>query len=254
MATHLFTARAASGIWRPRDSCSTEAALRLMRRMVLAAHLFTSHAAPGIWRSRDSCSTVVALSMQPVATLQTSWNFCRSDATMKEARWGNSRVVSLFEVFCATPPPLCLGRKRGDVANLSPQSVYILPPVSSFFMQLVWTSSGVRQCSALSLPLPSLTHTSVLTCTFSSPFLVFLFSLSDRLRDKALSLSLSHFRRDCSKFLFWASVTARKRRRMCLPADSGTQSVIPLFHHHVPCTHAFVYYRKERYTHRRGGI
>ena len=102
------------------------------------------------------------------------------------------------------PPPLCLGRKRSDVENFSPQSVYILPPVSSFFMQLVWTSSGVRQCSALSLPLPSLTHTSVLTCTFSSPFLVFWFFLSDRLREKVLSL----FRKDCSKFLFWASGSA----------------------------------------------
>ena len=98
---------------------------------------------------------------------------------MYAARWGNSRIVLLFEVLSATPPPPtpstphCLGRKRSDVANFSPQSVYILPPVSSFFMQLVWTSSGVRQCSALFLPLPSLTHTSVLTCTFSGPFLVF---------------------------------------------------------------------------------
>ena len=96
--------RAASGIWRPRDSCSTEAALPLMRRMVMARHLFTARAPAGIWRPRDSCSTEVALLMQPVATLQTSWNFCRSDDTMKEARWGNSRVVLLFEVLSATPP------------------------------------------------------------------------------------------------------------------------------------------------------
>ena len=104
VAGHLFTPRASPGVWRPRDSCSTEAALRLMRLLMMAAHRFTSRAAKDIWRSRDSCSTEVALLMQPVATLRKSSNFCRSEATMYAARWGNSRVVSLFEVLSAPPP------------------------------------------------------------------------------------------------------------------------------------------------------
>ena len=33
MARHLFTARAGTGTWRSRPSCSTEAAMRLMRRV-----------------------------------------------------------------------------------------------------------------------------------------------------------------------------------------------------------------------------
>ena len=49
MATHLFTCRAAAGMWRSRDSCSTEEAPRLMRRMVVARRLFTSRAATGMW-------------------------------------------------------------------------------------------------------------------------------------------------------------------------------------------------------------
>ena len=61
MATPLFISRAAVGIWRSRCSCSTEAALRLMRRIVLARPLFAARAATGIWSSRRSCLTEAAL-------------------------------------------------------------------------------------------------------------------------------------------------------------------------------------------------
>ena len=62
-ATHLSVSRAAAGIWRSRPSCSTEAALRLMRRMVMATHLFISRAAVEIYtrRSRPSCSIEAAM-------------------------------------------------------------------------------------------------------------------------------------------------------------------------------------------------
>ena len=60
VATPLFIARAAAGIWRSRPSYSTEAAKRLMRRVFMAGHLFIARAAAGIWRSRPSYSTEAA--------------------------------------------------------------------------------------------------------------------------------------------------------------------------------------------------
>ena len=61
MATHLFSCPAGAGDWRSRHFCSTETALRLMSRMIMAGHLCTSRAATDIWRSRDSCWTEAAL-------------------------------------------------------------------------------------------------------------------------------------------------------------------------------------------------
>ena len=96
-ATHLFTSRAASGIWRSRDSCSTEEALRLMRRMVVATHLITSRAASGIWRPRDSCSTVVALLMQTVANLSERGHAGRRKLGKQ------SRCVAFLKCYLALP-------------------------------------------------------------------------------------------------------------------------------------------------------
>ena len=107
---HLFSSRAAAGIWRLQHSCWTEAALRLMRRMMVAGHLFTSRAAAGIWRSRGSYSTEAALRLMRRIVLATHLLTSRAR--------GISRGIWRSRPSCWTAAAHFLARATGYASTL----------------------------------------------------------------------------------------------------------------------------------------
>ena len=158
LATPLFYSRAASGVWRSRRSCLTEAAMRLMRRIVITTPLFIARAAQGIWRSRRSCLTeALALLMskrakQTLPTLKKSWTFCRREATMSfplgvrnDAESATSSIALHAKYY--PPPPPWLSRCKAAQENFDLKSSVSSQP--HFVLSAAF--GGVEPCNSLQL-------------------------------------------------------------------------------------------------------